>query len=345
MVVRNIKSKKNLCMVNTPYSLFLYFLICGYNEEDIFVLTNRIPKEIRDNVDHIYFPLSGVPLQVRESSIKYFFYILRIIYEVFILRVKLYFKTRGYEISVYGHAQFVFSFPFYEYENSYIIEDGTGNYIELSPFNEFPPFKKLIFGKVFGKYIDKETDGWGTHPNIKKVYLTRNEGYSKLIGDKVVSKPIVESIKSLTDEDKVKILQIFNFEDILSENISSDAVLLLTEAYCESHLLDVDEEVRIYSEMISNYDEENVFIKPHPRDEKDYNKYFPKSKVINAKFPLEVVHLLDIDFKKILIVESTAAFNFDCEVEFYEGEISNNFINESRRRIKKQYYDFRNNKK
>ena len=119
--MKKIKSKKNLCMVNTPYSLFLYFLICGYNKEDIFVLTNRIPKEIRDNIDHIYFPLSGVPLQVRENSIKYFFYIFRIMYEVFMLRIKLYFKTRNYEISVYGQAQFLFSFPFYEYEKYFFL--------------------------------------------------------------------------------------------------------------------------------------------------------------------------------------------------------------------------------
>lgn len=335
MLNRRRTDSKNLCMVNTPYSLFLYFLICGVNPNDIFVLTSRVPKEIRDNINHIYFPYSGVPLNIQKNILKRLFFFMGVFYEILKLRIKLYFNTRGFKMSIYGHAQFLFSFPFYEYENSYIIEDGTGNYGELRSFKDFSHVKKLLFGKLFGKYIPREIDGWGTHPNIKKVFLTRNEGYSSLIKDKVIVKPIVEQVSLLSNEDKEKILEIFNFTKFQND-VSSDAVILLTEAYYESDLLSFEEEIEIYSEMILRYD--NVIIKPHPRDKKDYNKYFPSCKILKSYFPLEIFYLVDINIEKLLTVESTAVFNFDCEVEFFEGKISNEYINKSRNRIKNQYF-------
>ena len=335
MVNRKIFDSKNLCMVNTPYSLFLYFLICGVNPEDIFVLTSKVPKEIRDNINHIYFPYSGVPLNIQKNKLNFLFFLMGVFYEILKLRIKLYFSTRGFKMSVYGHAQFLFSFPFYEYENSYIIEDGTGNYVELRPFKDFSPLKKLFFVKLFGKYIPQQIDGWGTHPNIKKVFLTRNEGYSSLIKDKVIVKPILKQVSLLSNEDKEKILEIFNYDEF-QKDFSSDAVILLTEAYYESDLLSFEEEIEIYSEMIWGYDE--VIIKPHPRDKKEYNKYFPNCKILKSYFPLEILYLVDINIKKLLTVESTAVFNFDCEVEFFEGKINNEYINKSRKRIKNQYF-------
>lgn len=334
-------SERNLCVMNTPYGLFLYFLICGFNEDDIFVFTKKIPEEIRRNIDHIYFPVVGIPLKIQKGNmIRRLFFYFYTLFEVLKLRFKLYFKTKNYELNVYGHGQLMCAFPLYENENSYIIEDGTGNYVELRPYEEFTFPKKIVLEKLFGKYIDKEVDGWGTHPNIKKVFLTR-EGYSPLIKDKVVVKNIDDMISALDEKDKEKILDIFNCKNLFNDNILSDASLLLTEAYFESELLSCEEEVNIYRKMISGRD--NVIIKPHPRDKKDYNALFPNSKVIPNYFPMEIFKLLDINIKRLLVVESTTIFNFDCDVEFFEGEISSEFINNCRKRVKKQYMELNNN--
>ena len=50
------KNKKNICLVTTVYSFFLYLLIKGYNEEDIYIFTAWFPKEISKNVKHIQMP-------------------------------------------------------------------------------------------------------------------------------------------------------------------------------------------------------------------------------------------------------------------------------------------------
>ena len=52
-------NNKRLCIIDTPYSLFLYFLICGVNKDDIFVMSNHISKDIRKNIDPIYFPYNN----------------------------------------------------------------------------------------------------------------------------------------------------------------------------------------------------------------------------------------------------------------------------------------------
>ena len=331
---------KRLCIIDTPYSLFLYFLICGVNKDDIFVMSNHIPKTIRNNINHIYFPYNTFH---RNNFIKNIFILIRLVFEIFKLRIILYFKTKNFNVEVYGHAHLLFSFPLYDFENSFIIEDGIGNYADLPVYKEFHPLKKFIYEKFFGKYFDTIYDGFGTHPNIKKIYLTKDSGFSDLIKDKVEVVDLGYLINSLSLDEKLEILKIFNAEDILNEDISPNSILLLTEALYENNDLSLDEEINIYKEMISDYDSKEVVIKPHPRDQKDYTKFFPNVKVIKTSFPLELFGLLGIKFKKILTIHSSAALNFkDVEIEFYDGEISNESINKARIQIKKQYYDLIN---
>ena len=332
---KNLNTKR-LCIIDTPYSLFLYFLICGVNKDDIFVMSNHISKDIRNNINPIYFPYNI--FYSDNSSIKNFFMLFK-------LRIILYFKTRNCNVEVYGHAHLLFSFPLYEYENSYIIEDGIGNYADLPIFKEFSPLKKFIYEKFFGKYFDTIYDGFGNHPNIKKIYLTKDSGFSDLIKDKVEFVDLNNLINSLTSDEKAQILKIFNADDILNENIPNNSILLLTEAFYESNYLSLDEEIDIYNEMISKYDLKDIVIKPHPSDQKDYTKFFPGVKVIKTRFPMELFGLLGIKFKKILTIHSSAALNFtDVEIEFYDGEINNEMVNKTRIKLKKQYDELINRK-
>ena len=134
-------TNKRLCIIDTPYSLFLYFLICGVNKDDIFVMSNHISKDIRKNINPIYFPYNNF---YSNNSVKNIFILIRLIFEVLRLRIILHFKTKNCNVEVYGHAHLLFSFPLYEYENSNIIEDGIGNYADLPVYKEFPPLKKLF---------------------------------------------------------------------------------------------------------------------------------------------------------------------------------------------------------
>lgn len=329
-----------ICVVDTPFTLFYYLLLFGVNENDIFIMSNHIPEPIRNNIDHIYFPVNKIyPYENISYILKDFYLLTRLVFELIILRIKLYPKTKDRNVKVYGHGHLLFSFPLYEYPNSALIEDGIGNYRNLPEFKEFSPIIKFIFHKIFGKYIRKPIDGFGTHPNIKKIYLTKNQGYCDLIKDKVIVNELSDLKNSIDETQKNKILKIFNVDTII-KNINDTDILLLTEPFSEWLELTLEEEIEIYEDIISKYDAKDIIIKPHPQEMKDYTKFFPNIRVITTPFPLELFDLMNVKFEKIITIHSSAALNFkDTEVEFYDGEINNENVNKGRELVKKQYYN------
>lgn len=206
---------------------------------------------------------------------------------------------------------------FYEYENAYLIEDGLANYRKLE--SNFISNRLLNF---LGLYIKGSKSGYGTHENIKKVYLTY-EGFCD-----VSSKAEIIDLNALWEnlslEDHLKILKIFNFSNL--ENID---VLLITQAFSEDNLMDLNEEMRIYSEIVEKYP--NIIIKPHPREVKDYSKIFPDNTVLDKHFPVELLVLMGIKIEKTVTISSTAVLHFPAsEIETYWGDINSGYVEKSR---------------
>ncbi|MDO5815908.1 MAG: hypothetical protein Q4Q18_09735, partial [Methanobrevibacter sp.] len=126
------KNHKNICLVTTVYSFFLYLLIKGYNKDDIFIFTAWFPKEVSKNIKHIQMPpisfkgkkfaelnsISGI----YKNIVGFFGYF----YGYLKLRILLFIKTFNCDVEVYGHAQTPFSYIFFE-NKSNIIEDGLSN--------------------------------------------------------------------------------------------------------------------------------------------------------------------------------------------------------------------------
>ena len=75
--------------------------------------------------------------------------------------------------------------------------------------------------------------------------------------------------------------------------------LILTEPLCTFEI-----RKQIFSDLIHEYGKEaNVTLKPHPRDELDYKKEFPKENVIEKMVPMEVLNFFDGQpFDKVISV-------------------------------------------
>lgn len=223
----------------------------------------------------------------------------------------------GDDVEIYGHGHTQFSYMFYEYENAYLIEDGLANYRKLE--SNFISNRLLNF---LGLYIKGSKSGYGTHENIKKVYLT----YECFCD--VSSKAEIIDLNALWEnlslEDHLKILKIFNFTNL--ENID---VLLITQAFSEDNLMDLNEEMMIYSEIVEKYP--NIIIKPHPREVKDYSKIFPDNTVLDKHFPVELLVLMGIKIEKTVTISSTAVLHFPAsEIETYWGDINSGYVKKSR---------------
>lgn len=111
--------------------------------------------------------------------------------------------------------------------------------------------------------------------------------------------------QALTDGEKKMIFAVFvkDAQGLLDQCGGRDRVLILTQPLCE---LNVRE--RIFRDIIAEYGEgAQVILKPHPRDELDYERLFPECIVLEGKFPVEVLNFHPgFHFKRVISVVTTA---------------------------------------
>ena len=326
------KNKKNICLVTTVYSFFLYLLIKGYNEDDIYIFTAWFPREVSKNVKHIQLPpvqfkgkkfaelnsISGIWENII-GFIRYFYGYLK-------LRILLFIKTYNCDVEVYGHVQTPFSYIFFE-NTSNIIEDGIENYTaEICETHKINPIIDS-FLHICGIYFLNTCECYGSHKNVKNVYLT-NEFTHPLLNDKVKVINIKKLWNNLSDADQEKFLEIFNV-NIDGIDFNKKTALLLTEPLSEGHLISLteEEEINIYKEMIEKFEDYEVIIKPHPRDTKDFEKIFPDVKIIDKSFPVEILTMININPTVVCSIVSTALYNFEkSKIYVYDGKLTDEII-------------------
>lgn len=327
-----MKKKKRICFSITSYSLFLYYLLNGVNDKDIIICTHNVPKEIKKNIKHVSLPYVGfvdgpkmAPLNSISGIFKNISGYCKYFYGYFKLRILLFVKCFNKDVEVWGQTHSPFAYMFYTYDKAYIIEDGLLNYswepLETHKINPIIDF----FLHVFGIYFLNIRETLGTHKNIKKIYLTQECPFDN-IKDKVVIFDMHELWEEKTNEEKNKILKIFNVDENNLQNINKDYKLLLTQPYYENGELTYNEEIEIYKELIGN--SEKLIVKPHPNEEKDYSEIFPNAIIINKEFPIELMELIGISVDNVYTINTTAALNFkNTNVHIFEGTSSSETLN------------------
>lgn len=121
----------------------------------------------------------------------------------------------------------------------------------------------------------------------------------------------------LTREDKDILLKAFvdNLDDLKARiqtlDKSKDNILILTDPLC-----DLATRKRIFTDLYEEYSKEgNVFFKPHPRDELDYEKEFPDVPQFKKTVPMEILNFFDdAHFKKVVgVFTNMGGINFADE--------------------------------
>lgn len=334
------KNKKNICLVTTVYSFFLYLLIKGYDEDDIYIFTAWFPKGVSKNVKHIQMPavqfkgkkfadldsLSGI----YENIIGFFKYF----YGYLKLRILLFIKTFNCTVEAYGHAQTPFSYILFENENSNIIEDGLENYTaEICEPHKINPLIDWIL-HICGIYFLNNCECYGSHKNIKNIYLTQEQNHP-LIKDKVQIIDIKELWNNLTNKDQRKLLEIMNV-NVEGIDFNKKTALLLTQPLSEGSLTTIkeEEEINIYHEIIDKFDDYQIIIKPHPRDTKDFEKIFPNIKIIDKSFPVEILAMININPTVVCSIVSTACYNFEkSKIYVYDGKLNDELLINAREEL------------
>lgn len=342
-----VKEKRNICLFITVYSFFLYLLINGYDENDIFIFSDLFPREISKNIKHIQLPpisfngakmaplnsINGIIVNIK-GYCRYFYAYLK-------LRIILFIKTFNNDVAVFGHAHIPFSFMFYENENSNLIEDGLANYSnEITETHKINPIIDFIL-HICGIYFLKNSEGFGSHKNIKNIYLTKNNNHP-LIKDKVRIVNIDNLWNNLSNEEKNKILNIFNI-NVPQCDFKGKTLLILTQPFSQDERMTLNEELDIYREIMGKFKNHIVLIKPHPRDDKNYKKIFPNSIIMEKGFPIEILNLIGIKPTVVSTINSAAVLNFDdSEIYIYDGKLDDEWLDKVREDLIKLIYENNN---
>lgn len=123
-------------------------------------------------------------------------------------------------------------------------------------------------------------------------------------------------VDNLKDRDKKLIYDIFMGEYKIRSNktINDKTVLLIVQAFYPGILDSIDKQVRLYRDLINEYCKGFiVYIKPHPLDRFEYDRYFNDCIILEKYFPLEALNFSDsLHFNRALTVCSTSidAINF-----------------------------------
>ena len=135
------KNFNRICVINSSYSLFLYFLISSEKEikETYYFWWNGIPKQVKDyfaNQSYYYFEPSK------------FGKLYRILNYHFIFPIRWPFLCKN-KISIWGHDHLPFSSSVIRNHKINIIEDGIRNYNGIKAFNKkFTCIYSFLYGRT-----------------------------------------------------------------------------------------------------------------------------------------------------------------------------------------------------
>ena len=333
------KKHINVGLFTSAYSYFLYLLLKGYNEEDFIIVHASFPKEISKNIHPTTMPYVGFKYGAKMEQTDSLKGIIgnilgygRYFYGYIKLRILFFIKTFNKEIEIYGHAFSPFAFMFYENENSNLIEDGLWNYSpDIRETHKINPIIDKIL-HICGIYFLNAHEALGSHKNIKHIYLTRENNHP-LIKDKVIVFDMEKEWNQLSQDKQKEILNIFNI-NLDNIDFKGKTALILTQPLSEDNVTTLDEEMRIYDELIEKFKDYRTLIKPHPRENKNYKKRYPNIEIIDKNFPIELLKLINVKPTIVCSVVSTALLNFKkSEIYVYQGEIKSERLNKSRKEL------------
>lgn len=311
--------KKNIVYVDTIYPLLIYLVLGISNSHDLYIFGEEIPKEICNKFKNNYRIIYKIKYKIKLEQYYKYYKIKKILEKI------LNNYTKFNNLYLQDHLRYSNFFINEIGGNNFILEDGIMNYsIDkkkiLQEITERKLIKKIREKLLFGK--DFIFLSLGLSEKITKIYLTGILPVPEIIKDKVEIIDIETKWNLLSIEKKKEILDIFDINLEKLENLKNEKekILLITQPLSEDNIISEEEKIDIYSNLLKERDIKKIYIKPHPREKTDYTKVFQNIEVviIEKEFPIEIFILLNMEFKKVITLFSTAALNFKnkYDVEF-----------------------------
>ena len=311
--------EKRVCLTESLYPLMFYLLISTEKQikDTIFIVDYRIEVGVRSRLPHVVF--EDINKKIYKNKNKW----IRWLYGNWLRKTKFHFMKKseifgldfkwyllhGLRMNYIEDAPNIFNL----WETSSIYR----NYLEAQNINKW---KKMLRKFIFGAYFRCPV---ATSDGVKCVYTTAYYDKTYLRDKQICVVDLKSEWEKSSEEKKKMILSIFDISDNDLETLKTKKVMLLTQAFYDDKWVTEDEQIEIYRQILENYRHEDVIIKPHPRDQLDYKKYFPDVLCFDKVVPLQFLSILGVRFAHVATVTSSSALAFgdEARIDWYGGGV------------------------
>jgi hypothetical protein len=307
-----------ICIVGTVYALFLYLLSASKKEieQTFFFYGSGIKKDMLQNFPNThYFPLRKYTWE-------------KLLLRIY-LRLFARFKWKDIKTAtIFAQDHPTFASPIIGKREYTYIEDGPKN---IPDTYNMPLIKKhiaktggikgkifkILFGNVFLNPL-------GANNQCKKMILTNNyETYKEII---LID---IKQEWEKADESKKKIiLSVFNISYDDTIFTQKRTVILFTNPFSADKIITEKEQIEIYKNILKKYDEKDIVIKSHPRDNIDYKKYFENIEFFSKPVPMQLLDCMGLKFEKAITISSSSVLSipYPIEIEWIGNECHPNLL-------------------
>lgn len=283
---------KRIGIFGSAYTFLLYTLIFKDWEDTLFLFVHSMPRNITNNILKMKIPCfwAEFPLPLDFNVVN-----------------ELSEYAKKYNIPVYGNEDSMEAGYFIRH-NFIGIEDGA---IHPTLSRSVMFSEKLHLRDKYGnKFIP-----FGFCEDEKKVYYTNSQPDEYPVPvellDKVEIIDVYKLWKGKTKKEQELLIKLFDvpLEKISNANLQGRDIIFFTGCYSDNPgyaYCSVEKEVAMYKEIIEQFDENKIIIKPHPRSKLEYEKYFPDVLVLREIFPAEFFQMLDCNFSKYVGINTSS---------------------------------------
>ncbi|MBO7483931.1 MAG: hypothetical protein J6T55_02270 [Alphaproteobacteria bacterium] len=206
---------------------------------------------------------------------------------------------RGRRVPCYGNVETIYSAFFVNTFPFYPISDGLWDVEKFPVYLNDPGHFIKCYSVRYPGGLDKENERL-EYINIQSCWKKLNKGEQATFANR------------------------FGIEQKTLSLLEKRKVLLVTQPLSEDNIVSEADKIDVYRSIISQYNTDDIVIKPHPRENTNWRNIFPDIPVIPQLAPAELLGLLVPHLERVATFFSTAACNMLApeKIDFYSKDFA-----------------------
>lgn len=294
--------KKDLLITPSIYTLFLYLLINEEWDKSDYVLHERIPISVHDNLEILGAEVYTDYLQGQNNTI-----LTKLMQNVLYWKYLRYSRKVEYE-NVYGNDEFYLSMK-YRNQGIKIIEDGPyytdKQLLRSRQTKQNVGLLNYWFYWFWRKYIP-----FGFDKRVSIIYHTPFNHLPQEILLKGKTIDMQQLWDKKNQKEQYRIAKVFGLTQTEIEKLSHYKTLLITQDLPSS--ISEKEKLEMYKALLkeNNIEQSSLLIKTHYAEKTKYREFFPQAGVIDTPVPAQLLDVMGYRAQKVVTISSSAVFAF-----------------------------------